>query len=699
MSQRNRHRIAAAILVCLTAAALATISACGDDDATKDGSDAPDASVSPVPGMSLDQAVDELVADGYPQEQSRFLNSLGSSDLGFRIAGTAAEKQAAEHVADELSGMGLSNVRLEAVPVDAWEFKGASVTVAAGEMQASSFAGVPGTPADGITGEVVYVGAGSSDEYDAAGDVTGKIVLLDTFFEEYWINLQCGEATARGATAVISTYGPTSAPWYGETPDALGSNDGEYDRSFAPVVYVSRSDGDALKKSLRAGPVEATVRSDVTLTMAEDGGTGHSVVAELPGSSSDGSMIVVGGHIDAHFRAGGDDTGAVSTTLTMAKAMVMSGYKPERTIVFYFDTAEEYGYTDCYFDWIIGAWYAITQEHPDWPGKAVAYINLETMAEKGSRLTVDAPAELKPWLDTLSTRQASGLDKAPSVSGTVSSWSNGWTFTAAGVPTITLAAARKDYGERYHTDVETDANLDWELMGAIAKYAASLTDGLDQGAPPYSLGTAAGAVVDSLEAPALEAAGADPEKVARLTAAAAAYKEAATAADARIAAMTRDRQKALSGELMAVEKTFCKGTLALSIWEEQILPHQQVAYDAAMLQATIDACKAGKKQAALGSLVEVSNTWNAYFVSEEVAVADAARWAPDYPKLTWGAQSHLPPVLNVWPQYELIEEGKLAEAAGALQPILASEVTVLDERIDELATVLEQLTTQVGALQ
>lgn len=671
------------------------VAACGEEKAATGA-----ATPSAIPGMTFDAAVAKLVADGYPQQQNEYLNSLGSSPQGFRIAGTEAADQAAQRVFDELKAIGLSNVRLEAVPVDAWDFKGASVTVDGDEMTASSFAGATGTPAEGISGEVVYVGSGSKDEFDTAGDVTGKIVLLDTIFEENWINLQCGEATLRGATAVISTFGPRSAPWYAQTPDTLGSNDAEYERSFVPVVYIARNDGDALKKKLKSDrKVEATVKSDVTITMAEEGGTGYNVVGELPGSSGDGSMVVIGGHTDAHFRAGADDTGAVSATLTMAKAMMMSGYKPKRTIVFFFDTAEEYGYTDCYFDWIIGAWYAITSEHADWPGKAVAYINLEAMAEKGSRLGVDAPPEFTPWLRKMSTREASGLDKAPRVSGAVSSWSNGWTFTAAGVPTITLEAARNDYAKRYHTDKEVDANIDWMLVGEIAKYTARLQAGLDEGAPPYSLGAAARRVTKSVDAGGLKPAGADPAKIRRLSTAADAYQAAATAADARVAALSADRQAALSSDLMAVEREFCNGTLALSIWDEQILPHEQVAHDAAMLRATLAALKAGEKGAALGSLVEVGNTWNAVFCSEEVFVQDNARWAPDYPKLTWGAQSHLPPVPDVWPQYELIQKGRFAQAVDGLQPIYESEKAELDKRLDELSTLLEGLTPKVEALK
>jgi Iap family predicted aminopeptidase len=681
------------LTVGLVLVAAAIVSGCGGAKKTS----GPPAST--IPGMTFTAAVDKLVADGYPQKQSAYLNSLGSSAIGFRIAGSDAEKQAAQHVADELTAMGLSNVRLEPVPVDAWDFKGASVTVGARKMTASSFAGSGGTPSGGISGKIVYVGSGSLPEFKQAGSVKGKIVLIDTNLENIWLNLPCGEATLQGATAVVMTYGPTSAPWYQMTPDALGGNDAEYEKSFVPVVYVSRRDGDWLKQRIKAGAVDAVVNSDIALTMASDGGVAYNVVGELPGSSGDGTTVVIGGHTDAHFRPGADDTGAVSATLTMAKAMTMSGYKPKRTITFFFDTAEEYGYTDCYFDWIIGAWYAVTNAHPDWAGKAVGYINLESMAEKGARLGLQAPAELVPWLKTTATASASGLKRGVAVSGRVSSWSNGWTFTAAGIPTVTLAAVRPDYWKRYHTNVEVDANIDWQMIGGIIKYTAQLQAGFDQPTPPYSLGARAKELLASIDVKQLAAAGADPAKAKRVLAAATAYDKAASAYDQRALSMTAEQRSADFAGLMAVEKQFCNGMLALSVWEEEIFPHQQVAYDAGMLRATIAAAKAGDTAKALGSLVEVSATWNATAFSNEVYAQDIGRWAPDYPKLTWGAQSHLPPMPNVWPQYLLIQSGRFKEAIAQLNPVLVSETAELDKRLDEMSTLLEALTPQVTALQ
>ncbi len=80
--------------------------------------------------MTYDEAVDQLVADGYTVHVEETLNALGTDPLlGFRLAGTWAEHEASYFVRDELLAMGLSDVRLEGVPVDAWDFGGARVMV------------------------------------------------------------------------------------------------------------------------------------------------------------------------------------------------------------------------------------------------------------------------------------------------------------------------------------------------------------------------------------------------------------------------------------------------------------------------------------------------------------------------------------------------------------------------------------------
>ena len=57
---------------------------------------------------------------------------------------------------------------------------------------------------------------GTASDFDAlakAGvSVKGKLVLLDANLENWWVNYQAAEATARGAIGVILTYGADSYP-------------------------------------------------------------------------------------------------------------------------------------------------------------------------------------------------------------------------------------------------------------------------------------------------------------------------------------------------------------------------------------------------------------------------------------------------------------------------------------------------------
>jgi hypothetical protein len=84
----------------------------------------------------------------------------------------------ARYPAAELGGLGLRDVRLEPVPVDAWRFRGGSLTVDGAAYECASFGGAPGTGGAGLDGEIVYVGRGS--RADLAGlDLAGRIALID----------------------------------------------------------------------------------------------------------------------------------------------------------------------------------------------------------------------------------------------------------------------------------------------------------------------------------------------------------------------------------------------------------------------------------------------------------------------------------------------------------------------------------------
>ena len=107
------------------------------------------------------------------------ISSVGSHPSGFRASGTPEDHEVAEFVAAEMRAMGLSSVGFEDVPVDAWRFLGASVSLEGGSsFECASMAGVPATGRSGVTGELVFVGDGRRDRLDRL-DVSGKVALVD----------------------------------------------------------------------------------------------------------------------------------------------------------------------------------------------------------------------------------------------------------------------------------------------------------------------------------------------------------------------------------------------------------------------------------------------------------------------------------------------------------------------------------------
>ena len=649
---------------------------------------------------SYDQAVDQLFAQGYPQAAESYLLSLGTNPaLGFRWAGTSAELAASAYLAKELKAAGLKNVRFEPVPIDVFEFKSASVQVGSRSMIASTFGGVRPTPSKGLTGEVVYVGSGTAAEY-AGLDVEGKLVLVDSALDYFWLNLPGSEATFQGAKGVIMTKGPLSTDWYTYKPDALGSNDGEYDMSFVPMVYVSWQDGDWLKQQLLAGRVTATMKLDEKVKLADEGGVAFNVVGEIPGTVNDGTFVLFASHQDCHFRDSTDDTGAVVNELTIAKAMMTSGYKPKHTVVFMFTTAEEFGYTNAWYDWSSGAWHAITQAHPDWAGRIRMFLNMEGMAA-GGRLSMGTSPDLAPWLETEASDAGGVVPRGYRVSTPASTWQDGWTFTAAGVPTAVFSSGGTPAGT-YHTQYHTFDMIVWPDMANIAKFLFHIQNRVDDGLLPYALKSRADEVAAAVIPGDLFAAGAGAAAVGRLQNAVNAFRNAANGYEARKAFIPANSVPSANATLLKVEKLINGNLTALSAWDWTIYPHEQVRDDLLYLNQAISALDQSqpKPAVALDALSNVALTSYGLLFSHDVYVHDLTRRDPDYYRVTWGAQGHLINYLDVVPQYRAIEAGTWdADTIAQLKAMRLLDVGDLNSRLVDMAEALDAAAVRVNSVR
>ena len=651
----------------------------------------------PAGRRSFDQAIDELFAAGYPQALETSFCSLGTNpELGFRWAGTSAERAVGGRVAAEMKAMGLANVRLEPVPVDVFEFEDASLTVGGRRMTASTVGGVPPTPPGGITAPIVYAKGGTAADFDAVGDISGKIVLLDLKMGSWWVSLPAMEAGHRRAAGIVCTFTPEDPKYFSADERALGSFDGQYGLDLPPWIYVCRRDGDWLKSALASGPVTATLVLKERVTLAKDGGTGHNVVGEIPGSRGDGQIILFAAHQDAHFRAGADDTAALVNMLAIAKAMKASAFRPRSTMVFLATTGEEFGYTDSYYEWIVGAWSAATRSHPDWAGRARALVNLETMAIKGAPLALRSNPELGPWLARLAARSSDLLPHGFELLEPVGSWNDQWTFTAAGIPSVKLDTTNAAYDALYHSSLETSDLVDWAYLARIAKLVFRAAGDLDAGVLPYSLKARAEDLAAAWKADGVGNSGASPASVSRMERAMEAFAQAAEDLEGSASAAAKEGEKAenLNTCLLAIEKTLNSAFTALSPADDDITvyPYQPALRDLRKIDAAVAALGTAPpdRGAALQALSGVYLTRLGIAFSYPVYLKYIARLDPAFARIVWGSQGHLPSPLDVVPQYRKIQAGETGRAAAELAPTRQALLADLDGRIDRMAEALER---------
>ena len=663
-----------------------------------------------APKHSFDQAIDELFSAGYPQGVDQHLYAMPGTNprLGFSWAGTWADNARATYLAAQMQAIGLRNVHLEPVPVDVFDFKAASVTVGGKTMVASSFSGIRPTSCMGLSAPVVYAHAGTAQDFDelaASGvDVRGKLVMVDFNPNMWWLNYPAAEATARGAIGVIMTWSQDSTyPWYSVAKDALGSNDGEYDLSYAPMVYISQQDGDWLKAQLGANGVgpAATMKLIESVRLATQGGTGYNVYGDLPGRCADGTFVLFGAHHDVHFRAADDDSSCVANDLAIARAMVMSDYRPEHTVRFMFTTGEEFGYTNAWYDWSIGAWYAITHTHPDWVGKIRAFINADYFTGDAPLHTTSTP-ELVTLADDVA---AANSDLTPFGSQFVApcnTWNDGWSFSAAGVPSITFSEVpANEANGTYHTTYMRPDLIDWSYVADIAKFMFRYETACNGGLSPYDLSARATDLASAVSASDLLSAGADQTSVQALSTAIDGFTSAADAYEGRAASIPASHDGAVDVQLRGVEKRLNSSFASLNAWDYNCYPHEQVLNDVQCLEAAIAALQAqpADTATALDALSGVALTSYGLMLDQPVYLHDLMRRDPAYYRVDWGGEGHLVDYLNVVPQYDAIQAGTWTTGTVAqLHAMLTRDLRDLNARLDAMTATLQAVTPVVQTL-
>ncbi|MDQ6678254.1 MAG: M20/M25/M40 family metallo-hydrolase [Acidobacteriota bacterium] len=267
--------------------------------------------------------------------------------IGNRLSGSSSLEKAIDWASAEMTRAGLENVRKLPVKVPHWVRGQESATLLNPLERPLFMLGLGdsvGTPAGGITADVVAVS--DFEELAALGKdkVAGKIVVFNAPYVSY------------GQTVAYRAAGPSRAAALGAvavlvrsiTPFSLRSpHTGalQYDPNVnkIPAAAVSIEDAESLARLVKSG-ASVRVRLNMEAKMLPDADS-FDVIGEIPGSEKPEEIVVLGGHIDSWDIGQGaqDDGSGIMAALEAVSLIKKAGLRPSRTIRVAFWTNEENG--------------------------------------------------------------------------------------------------------------------------------------------------------------------------------------------------------------------------------------------------------------------------------------------------------------------------------------------------------------------
>lgn len=358
-------------------------------------------------------------------------------DVGNRLAGSDGERTGAEATRDALAEAGARDAHLEEFDIQGWERGGCEV--AAGDDAFGGFA-LPRSPAGDVTAEMVDLGAGLVEDFEAT-DVEGKVVVVDTDVpdyhdrfvhrrEKYYYAVQGGAAAFCFRNHVPGQLPPTGSVGRPDAP--IGE---------IPAVGLSREDGARLVR--RHEGDEVTVRVDCETPEA----TSQNVHAVL-GPDTDEEVLVTS-HVDGHDIAEGALDNGAGTAVLVQTAVALAAREDdlETRVRFVAFGSEEVG--------LVGSTHHA--ESVDLDRVKVVLNNDGSGRARDLRVVSNHCAEL----GAAAERVADRLDNPVEVAPRMSAHSDHWPFVERGVPGCQFRSVTGTRGRGWgHTEADTYDKVD-----------------------------------------------------------------------------------------------------------------------------------------------------------------------------------------------------------------------------------------------
>ena len=706
------------VSVLLALLLLVSAAACGKQPATETQQPETQQAETQEPERSAAQAYLDQVDVDYSYNLTLKMGQIRSNEkLGYRTAGSEAERTTGDMLKAEMERIGLQNVTKDAFTLDTWTFTKAQLCFqdGTGETHTAELGGYQTDFRTDGAETFTVIDGGRGTEEDLAGlDVTGKLVLVNINQRaDWWINYPAYEAHLAGAAAVIAVQDGGYAE---VSDDALNAQDvcGPAD---APAFSMSRTDAELLRAAMdEKGEVTVTLDAD---SRVEKNGTSYNIVGTIPGRDPE-SMVLLSAHYDAYFTGFQDDSAAIAMMLGIAKGLIDSGYQPEKTLVFCAMAAEEWGVSNTRYDWSTGAYNQIFRVHPEWVGKVIADINFELPAmDVGPADQIRTSYELKTFVDgfAASVPQVDGVfPEGIEIIVPTQTWSDDFSLSIAGVPS-SVTALRGDFSKtHYHSQLDDPDTYSREAFLFHHNMYGLLVMAYDHCAvSPLDFSTRLKALRETMDETVMtpeqtqalnaaldEAEAAANSTWAKVSEANEAYGKALEAGDTAQADQLLQESRQMNGEVLAAFR-YAEDAFVRLTWEDSsIFPHEHSQNNLLALKGAAAALEQGDSAAALDDyLYLVDNNWYAYDWSRETF-----SYFTDYvldqsaDRLMWGAgrvlgHEDLFDVIQSLQEKSANSNADYTAELARLNQAIETQTAMLDEQVNHEISALEELTAQL----
>ncbi|MDQ8731872.1 M28 family peptidase [Bradyrhizobium sp. LHD-71] len=380
--------------------------------------------------------------------------------FGGRLAGTESERLAMDFVAER--GAQASQVSCRSLPVSYGGWRALRAELRLGD--GSSVACHPlvrsiATPPGGLTAEVVDIGRGTPEEFEAhRGEIAGRFVLV-----RHELMFAAGTIHRRRKYDMAREAGALGFLIAGPLPNSLvtGSSGREVGTPGIPAIGIAPETAARLARTARGFP-RATLRLDTEEQQAET----RTLLFDIPGREDE--WVVLSAHVDGHdlSESAIDNASGVAAALAVVRALAAHVANWRRGLRLAFFSAEEWALT--------GSALYVAQLSEQERSRIALNVNLDSVAG-GPRLAAltSGFAGVEPFL--LSVADANGHDlRCVRPLMTNSDHAN---FALAGIPAFRMVAGYDDPAAPVRlvlTAADTRDKVPRAELSAAAQLAACL---------------------------------------------------------------------------------------------------------------------------------------------------------------------------------------------------------------------------------